>query len=115
MLTDEKGTVLDIVKGKKNSVVFSERTIKQIAKNKKPALILYHNHPGGNSFSQSDISVLLTNPEIKEMVAVGHNGRVYSLRIGKGKRPVLKDFLKVYRDFFDKNNQQYGATVTCKE
>lgn len=111
VLTDEKGTVLDIVKGKKNSVVFSERTINQIAKNKKPALILYHNHPGGNSFSKSDISVLLTNPEIKEMVAVGHNGRVYSLKIGKGKRPVLKDFLKVYRDFFDKNNQQYGATV----
>ena len=111
VITDEKGTVLDIVKGKKNSVVFSERTIKQIAKNKKPTLILYHNHPGGNSFSQSDISVLLTNPEIKEMVAVGHNGRVYSLRIGKGKRPVLKDFIKVYRDFFDKNNQQYGVTV----
>ena len=111
VLTDEKGTVLDIVKGKKNSVVFSERTINQIAKNKKPALILYHNHPGGNSFSQSDISVLLTNPEIKEMVAVGHNGMVYSLRIGKGKRPVLKDFIKVYRDFFDKNNQQYGVTV----
>ena len=111
VLTDEKGTVLDIVKGKKNSVVFSERTINQIAKNKKTALILYHNHPGGNSFSQSDISVLLTNPEIKEMVAVGHNGRVYSLRIGKGKRPVLKDFIKVYRDFFDKNNQQYGVTV----
>ena len=111
MITDEKGTVLDIVKGKKNSVVFSERTINQIAKNKKTALILYHNHPGGNSFSQSDISVLLTNPEIKEMVAVGHNGMVYSLRIGKGKRPVLKDFIKVYRDFFDKNNQQYGVTV----
>lgn len=42
---------------------------------------------------------------------MGHNGRVYSLKIGKGKRPGLKDFIKVYRDFFDKNNQQYGVTV----
>lgn len=111
VLTDEKGTVLDIVKGKKNSVVFSERTINQITKNKKPALILYHNHPGGNSFSQGDINVLLTNPEIKEMVAVGHNGRVYSLKIGKGGKPSTEEFLKVYQNFFDKNNKQYGTTV----
>ena len=115
MLTDEKGTVLDIVKGENDRVAFSERTINQIAKNKKTALILYHNHPGGNSFSQGDISVLLTNPEIKEMVAVGHNGRVYSLKIGKGGKPSTEEFLKVYQNFFDKNNKQYGATVTCKE
>ena len=115
MLTDEKGTVLDIVKGKKNSVVFSERTINQIAKNKKTALILYHNHPGGNSFSQGDISVLLTNPEIKEMVAVGHNGRVYSLKIGKGKRPTVEAFLPMYKNFYNKYKNQGDKIVTCKE
>ena len=106
MLTDEKGTVLDIVKGENDRVAFSERTINQIAKNKKTALILYHNHPGGNSFSQSDISVLLTNPEIKEMVAVGHNGRVYSLRIGKGKRPTEEAFLLMYKNFYNKYKDQ---------
>ena len=111
VLTDEKGTVLDIVKGKKNSVVFSERTINQIAKNKKPALILYHNHPGGNSFSEKDISVLLTNPEIKEMIAVGHNGRVYSLRIGKGKRPTVEDFLPMYKNFYNKYKDQGDKIV----
>ena len=111
VLTDEKGTVLDIVKGKKNSVVFSERTINQIAKNKKTALILYHNHPGGNSFSQGDISVLLTNPEIKEMVAVGHNGRVYSLKIGKGKRPTVEAFLPMYKNFYNKYKNQGDKIV----
>ena len=90
-------------------------TGEKIKKNKKPALILYHNHPGGNSFSKMDIGVLLTNPEIKEMIAVGHNGRVYSLKIGKRGKPSTEDFLKVYQNFFDKNNKQYGTTVTCKE
>ena len=64
--------------------------ISPVKNDKKTALILYHNHPGGNSFSEKDISVLLTNPEIKEMIAVGHKGRVYSLRIGKGKRPTVE-------------------------
>ena len=92
MLTDEKGTVLDIVKGENDRVAFSERTINQIAKNKKTALILYHNHPGGNSFSQSDISVLLTNPEIKEMVAVGA-------------------FLLMYKNFYNKYKNQGDKIV----
>ena len=111
MLTDEKGTVLDIVKGENDRVAFSERTINQIAKNKKTALILYHNHPGGNSFSQGDISVLLTNPEIEEMVAVGHNGRVYSLKIGKGKRPGLKDFYYTADDLYYKYKNQGDKAV----
>ena len=37
VLTDEKGTVLDIVKGENDRVAFSERTINRIAKNKKTA------------------------------------------------------------------------------
>ena len=42
---------------------------------------------------------------------MGHKGSVYSLRIGKGGKPSTEEFLKVYQNFFDKNNQQYGATV----
>ena len=37
MLTDEKGTVLDIVKVENDRVAFSERTINRIANNKNPA------------------------------------------------------------------------------
>ena len=56
-------------------------------------------------------SVLLTNPEIKEMVAVGHNGRVYSLKIGKGKRPGLKDFYYTADDLYYKYKNQGDKAV----
>lgn len=37
VLTDEKGTVLDIVKVENDRVAFSERTINRIANNKDPS------------------------------------------------------------------------------
>lgn len=48
--------------------------------------ILTHNHPGSTSFSDYDIALLLDNPQIKTIIAAGHNGVIYKLSIGEGIR-----------------------------
>lgn len=42
---------------------------------------------------------------------MGHNGRVYSLKIGKGKRPTVKDFLPMYKNFYNKYKDQGDKIV----
>lgn len=49
-------------------------------------LILTHNHPLSSSFSYDDIDTLVSATNIKTIVAGGHNGTVYRLSVGKGKR-----------------------------
>lgn len=49
----------------------------------KDSLILYHNHPYSGSFSYADMETLNKYESLKEMLAVGHNGTIYSLKAGK--------------------------------
>lgn len=53
---------------------------------KENTLILVHNHPNSVAFSFADFVTLNDTPEIKTMIAVGHNGTVYKMSVGKGKR-----------------------------
>lgn len=53
--------------------------------------ILTHNHPLSTSFSNDDIALLLDNPQIKTIIAGGHNGTVYKLSVGKGTRTGISD------------------------
>ncbi len=47
------------------------------------SVTIHHNHPIGDSFSRSDLYVLLTRSEIGEIYAHGHNGGVSkAVRIG---------------------------------
>lgn len=54
-----------------------------IAKNQ---YILVHNHPNNTPLSFTDILTLNENPEIKTIIAASHDGKVYWLQIGNGKR-----------------------------
>jgi len=54
-------------------------------------MIALHNHPNSASFSFEDIVTLNNCPEIKTMIAVGHNGCVYFLEVNNGNRLDLSD------------------------
>lgn len=58
----------------------------QIPYGKSNSFILVHNHPNSAAFSFDDFVTLNDFPEIKTMVAVGHNGTVYVMSVGKGNR-----------------------------
>lgn len=58
------------------------------------SFILIHNHPNSAAFSFDDFVTLNDFPEIKTMIAVGHNGTVYVMSVGKGKRLDLTNKLE---------------------
>lgn len=82
LITNTDGSVFAIRKGDKRSVRLNSVREKLLSA-KKDSLVFYHNHPLSGSFSYADAETLNTYHALKEMVAVGHNGTVYSLKIGK--------------------------------
>lgn len=71
------------------------------------SVVLTHNHPLSTSFSDDDIALLLDNPQIKTIIAGGHDGTVYKLSVGKGTRTGISDLtnrniiIQEYRRLFD--------------
>ncbi len=86
------GTVFAIRKGDRRSVRLNSVREKLLSA-KKNSLVFYHNHPLSGSFSFADVEIINTYPALKEMVAVGHNGTVYSLKVGI--RLSVKEFDKL--------------------
>ena len=50
------------------------------------SLILVHNHGNSSPFSFDDFYLLNECPEIKTIIAAGHNGTVFKMSVGSGKR-----------------------------
>lgn len=79
-------------------------------------LILVHNHPNNTSFSVEDIISLNDTPEIRTILAVAHNGTVFSLSIGNGKRVAssqngrYNDIKFEWQRTFRENNQDIHKT-----
>jgi len=55
------------------------------------SVVLTHNHPLSSSFSDSDLALLMDNPQVKTIVAGGHDGTVYRLSVGKGTRTEINN------------------------
>lgn len=55
------------------------------------SIILLHNHPNSTAFSFDDFTTLNNNPEIRTIIAAGHDGTVYKLSVGNGKRLDLRN------------------------
>lgn len=68
-------------------------------------LILIHNHPSSHSFSSEDLSIILTTPNIKEIIACGHDGTVYSISFEDNFLTNNPDFLEIYRFLFKNYNE----------
>lgn len=62
-----------------------------IEKYKPNSLVLVHNHPNSSAFSFSDFVTMNDFPQIKTMIAAGHDGTVYKMSVGNGKRLDLSD------------------------
>ncbi len=58
---------------------------------RKNEFILVHNHPNSVAPSFEDFVTLNSCPEIKSLIAAGHDGTVYTVSVGKGKRLNLTD------------------------
>jgi len=96
LITNTDGSVFAIRKGDKRSVRLNSVKEKLLSA-KKDSLVFYHNHPLSGSFSYADAETLNTYHALKEMVAVGHDGTKYSLKIGK--RLPDKELVKLLSDF----------------
>ena len=77
------GSTVAFRKGSNKNVLLGSRIEKFLDMSDKNKFIFYHNHPLSGSFSYYDAQVLNKYPSLKEMVAIGHNGTVYSLKAGK--------------------------------
>lgn len=82
------------------------------------SVVLTHNHPLSSSFSADDIDLLLQLPQINFIIAGGHDGTVYKLSIGTGRRTVdnnlyaeyniIKDSGASPHEIVEKMAQKYG-------
>lgn len=82
-ITSSDGKPVFIRLGDATSVSLRGLAHTKLINARKDSLILYHNHPYSGSFSYADIGTLNKYESLKEMLAVGHNGAVYSLKVGK--------------------------------
>lgn len=82
-IIDVDGNILFSFSGKNSS---ADYTGFNFDKYKTNSLVMTHNHPNSRSFSVDDILTASQYPQIKTIVATGHDGTVYSLSIEKGKR-----------------------------
>lgn len=117
LITNTAGSVFAIRKGDKRSVRLNSVREKLLAA-KKDSLVFYHNHPLSGSFSFADVEMINTYPALKEMVAVGHNGTVYSLKVGI--RLSVKEFDKLSftctePDLIKKLVKNYGWHYSIKK
>ena len=71
------------------------------------SLILVHNPGNSSPFSFDDFYLLNKFPEVKAILAVGHNGTVYKMSVGKGKRLDLSDKMR-YNDFEREFHRTYS-------
>ena len=86
----------------------------RFSKYKEKSLVLVHNHPSSGSFSADDILTISDNPEIKTIVVAGHNGVVYQLSIGDGKR-VDKKIYSEYNIVMKEKKNSHDTMVHLSE
>ena len=61
------------------------------------SLILVHNHGNSSPFSFNDFYLLNECPQVKTIIAAGHNGIVYKMSVGSGKRLDMNN-INVYNE-----------------
>lgn len=113
------GSTVAFRKGSKTNVLLGSKVEELLEMSDKDRFIFYHNHPFSKSFSFLDMRTLNYYDSLKEMVAVGHDGTVFSLKAGK--RLSDKDFVVLFKDITESNaleklvkNYNWKYTVTRK-
>lgn len=75
---------------------------------KRGSIILLHNHPNSTAFSFEDFVTLNDNPEIRTIIAAGHDGTVYRLSVGNGKRLDIRNNLD-YNFYYNRWKSIYST------
>ncbi|MBR5965367.1 MAG: minor capsid protein [Treponema sp.] len=96
------GSTVVFKKGSETGVYLGGRVENFLEFSEPKRFIFYHNHPYSGSFSYADMKTLNKYPSLREMVAVGHNGTVYSLKVGKR---LTEEELKDIFSSFDKESE----------
>lgn len=90
------GSLVAFKKGNKTNVLLGARIQTLLKNSEENRYIFYHNHPFSESFSFKDMRTLNYYNSLKEMVAIGHDGTLYSLKAGK--RIADKDFIELFEE-----------------
>ena len=98
ILTDTKGNILAIAKGKEHTVNPNERIIDVLSHTKDKTVDMAHNHPSGLSFSPEDLITLNANTSIRTLSAIGHNGEKYYMSIPKGKEADENKIVSIFNE-----------------
>lgn len=115
MTKNERVVILDYYGKEKRQVITGKNQTVYInseyfTKSKNNSLILVHNHPMSTSFSFEDIITLSANPQIRTMIVAAHDGTVYTLSIGEGKRLDRRDSM-IYNDYEKEFNGNLNLVV----
>ena len=85
IMTDD-GKVLGYNEGRHDTVSATPELQRKINEAPVNSIVFAHNHPENTGLSDDDVAIL-SHPSIKEIHAVGHDGKTYSMSVGSGKRP----------------------------
>jgi len=92
------GESLGSWQGGKDAVTITRAIENKLLKADDNTLTILHNHPKSSSFSIEDLDIMSSYKSIRDMRVIGHNGRVFTMNIGTGQRPTLRE-LEDFKDF----------------
>jgi hypothetical protein len=101
-LMTQNGKSIGSWQGGKDSITITGKIENILLKQPDNSVINMHNHPGSTSFSKEDLSVMCSYKSIKEMRVVGHNGKVYTMTIGNGRRVTLEQLENYEKVIYNK-------------
>jgi hypothetical protein len=109
------GTSLGSLNGAKDHVNLTGTFLKKLDKQPNNNVICIHNHPNSSSFSKDDLNILCLHPAIREMKVVGHNGKTYSMAVGRGSRPSYDDLVEYEKKIEKKLRQDILNRMVRRE
>lgn len=96
--------------GNKSQVTFTPELMNHLRNAPERSVISIHNHPRSSSFSPADLSVACGYKSIQTLTVKGHDGTLYTVDVGSGKRPSSKEIEYVY----DKYKTQIHQSIVNK-
>jgi hypothetical protein len=100
--------------GNSTSVTFTPELILHLRYAPERSIISIHNHPNNSSFSPADMDIACRYNSIKAMTVKAHDGTIYSLDIGQGKRYSKTQLNNSFEYFRDQKYDDYYDQVVNK-
>ena len=72
---------------------------------------IIHNHPHSSTFSESDLKTLFSSKSVRKMLAIGHDGTVYTIN----NKNIGIDVVNDYRRYYNRFKQLNYSDFTCMD